>query len=157
MRASGLLVSSHALKYTADGDRSQDLEEVLQANSALYLDQASTYTYTPARQLATVTKTGTDKSDNESWEYDAAGNTKKQTIDATTSAMTYDRNRLTKTVSGSTTRNYRYDPFGRATTTDVGTQGVEQNAYDRLVRQQKFDTAGTPRSRATRPMTRSTG
>ncbi|TCC03970.1 hypothetical protein [Kribbella soli] len=61
--------------------------------------------------------------------------------------MTYDRNRLTKTVTGATTLNQRYDPFGRSTTADVGTQVVEQNAYggyDRLVRQQKFDAAGTP-------------
>ena len=54
---------------------------------------------------------------------------------------------LVKTVTGGTTLNQRYDVFGRATTSDVGAQVVEQNAYDgydRLVRQQKFDTAGTP-------------
>ncbi|MFI6826993.1 RHS repeat-associated core domain-containing protein [Kribbella sp. NPDC050241] len=84
---------------------------------------------------------------SEAYDYDAAGNTTKQTIGATTSTMTYDRNRLTKTVTGATTLNQRYDPFGRSTTADVGAQVVEQNAYDgydRLVRQQKFDTAGTP-------------
>jgi hypothetical protein len=51
------------------------------------------------------------------------------------------------TVTGATTLNQRYDVFGRATTTDVGTQVVEQNAYDgydRLTRQQKFDAAGNP-------------
>ena len=142
----GKLVSSHSLYYNPDGDRSLDVEKVLQANSSEYLDQASAYTYTPARQLAAVTKTGVDKGDNEAYEYDAAGNTTKQTIGATTSTMTYDRNRLTKTVTGTTTLNQRYDPFGRTTTTDVGTQVVEQNAYDgydRLIRQQKFDTTGT--------------
>ncbi|MGW6196975.1 golvesin C-terminal-like domain-containing protein [Kribbella sp. NPDC055110] len=142
----GQLVSSHSLKYNLDGDRSQDVEKVLQANSSLYLDQASTYTYTPSRQLAAVVKTGVDKGDNEAYEYDAAGNTTKQTIGATTSTMTYDRSRLTKTVTGSTTLNYRYDPFGRSTTVDAGTQVVEQSAYDgydRLTRQQKFDSTGT--------------
>ncbi|TCC35300.1 DNRLRE domain-containing protein, partial [Kribbella speibonae] len=141
------LISSHALRFTSDGDRSQDVEKVLKANSTDYLDQASTYSYTPARQLETVVKTGVEKGDNESYEYDAAGNTKKQTIGATTSTMTYDRNRLIKTVTGTTTVNQRYDPFGRATSSDAGTQVVEQNAYDgydRLVRQQKFDTAGAP-------------
>ncbi|MFD7156158.1 DNRLRE domain-containing protein [Kribbella sp. NPDC059898] len=141
------LVSSHSLYYNLDGDRSLDVEKVLQANSSAYLDQASADTYTPARQLAAVTKTGVEKGDNEAYEYDAAGNTTKQTIGATTSTMTYDRNRLTKTVTGSTTVNQRYDVFGRATTSDVGAQVVEQNAYDgydRLTRQQKFDTTGTP-------------
>ncbi|RZT07498.1 YD repeat-containing protein, partial [Kribbella sp. VKM Ac-2569] len=141
------LISSHALRYTPDGDRSQDVEKVLKANSSEYLDQASNYSYTPARQLEAVVKSGVEKGDNESYEYDAAGNTIKQVIGATTSTMTYDRNRLTKTVTGTTTLNQRYDPFGRSTTSDVGAQVVEQNAYDgydRLVRQQKFDTAGAP-------------
>jgi YD repeat-containing protein len=60
-----------------------------------------------------VTKTGADKGDNETYVYDAAGNTTSQTIGATTSTMTYDRNRLVKTVTGSTTTNHRYDVFGR--------------------------------------------
>jgi RHS repeat-associated protein len=143
----GKLVSSHSLRYHPDGDRSQDVAKVLKANSSEYLDQASNYTYTPARQLEAVGKTGVERGDNESYQYDAAGNVIKQTIGATTSTMTYDRNRLIKTVTGGTTMNHRYDPFGRSTTTDVGSQVVEQNAYDgydRLVRQQKFDSAGTP-------------
>ncbi|WP_370353586.1 RHS repeat-associated core domain-containing protein [Kribbella sp. VKM Ac-2571] len=143
----GKLVSSHSLRFNSDGDRSQDVEKLLKANSSEYLDQASNYTYTPARQLEAVVKTGVEKGESESYEYDAAGNTTLQKIGATTSTMTYDRNRLTKTVTGGTTLNQRYDPFGRSTTTDVGTQVVEQNAYDgydRLVRQQKFDTAGNP-------------
>jgi RHS repeat-associated protein len=141
------VISSHSLRYNPDGDRSQDVEKVLKGNSSEYLDQASSYTYTPARQLQAVAKTGVDKGGNESYVYDAAGNVTSQTIGTTTSTMTYDRNRLIKTVTGSTTLNQRYDPFGRSTTVDVGTQVVEQNAYDgydRLVRQQKFDTAGTP-------------
>jgi RHS repeat-associated protein len=147
--SAGKLVSSHSLYYTPDGDRSLDVEKLLKANSSDYLDQASSYTYTPARQLAAVTKSGVDKGDNEAYEYDAAGNTTKQTIGATTSTMTYDRNRLTKTVTGGTTVNQRYDIFGRATTSDIGAQVVEQNAYDgydRVTRQQKFDTAGTATS-----------
>ncbi|WP_233712506.1 polymorphic toxin-type HINT domain-containing protein [Kribbella turkmenica] len=50
-------------------------------------------------------------------------------------------------MTGATTMNHRYDVFGRSTTVDVGTRVVEQNAYDgydRLVRQQRFDTAGAP-------------
>ncbi|TDO52988.1 RHS repeat-associated protein [Kribbella sp. VKM Ac-2571] len=143
----GKLVSSHSLRFNSDGDRSQDVEKLLKANSSEYLDQASTYSYTPARQLEAVVKTGVEKGDSEDYKYDAAGNTIEQKIGATTSTMTYDRNRLIKTVTGGTTLNQRYDPFGRATTSDLGAQVVEQNAYDgydRLVRQQKFDTAGTP-------------
>jgi RHS repeat-associated protein len=140
------LVSSHSLRYTPDGDRSQDVEKVDQPGTSNYLDQASAYKYSPSRKLSSVEKTGAEKGDNESYVYDAAGNVTSQTIGATTSTMTYDRNRLVKTVSGATTLNHRYDPFGRSTTTDAGVQVVEQNAYDgydRLVRQQKFDSAGT--------------
>jgi RHS repeat-associated protein len=139
------IIASHSLRYNPDGDRSQDVERIAKPGETDTIDQASAYTYTPARQLATVTKTGANKGDNETYEYDAAGNVTKQTIGSTTSTMTYDRNRLIKTVSGSTL-NYRYDAFGRSTTTDVGAQVVEQNAYDgydRLVRQQKWDSAGT--------------
>jgi RHS repeat-associated protein len=142
----GQLVSSHSLWFTADGDREQDVEKIDQAGTTEFLDQTSAYVYTPAQKLKSVTKTGVDKGDNESYVYDAAGNTTSQTIGATTSTMTYDRNRLIKTVSGATTMNHRYDAFGRSTTTDIGAQVVEQNAYDgydRLVRQQKFDSAGT--------------
>lgn len=140
------IVSSHSLRYNADGDRSQDVERIDRPNSTDTIDQVSAYTYTPSRKLQRITKTGVEKGDNEYYEYDAAGNVTLQTIGATTSTMTYDRNRLVKTVSGATTMNHRYDVFGRSTTTDVAAQVVEQNAYDgydRLVRQQKFDSAGT--------------
>jgi hypothetical protein len=59
------LVSSHALKYNLDGDRSEDVERVDQAGSTGYLDQTSTFAYTPAQKLKSVTKTGADKGDNE--------------------------------------------------------------------------------------------
>ena len=143
------LVSSHALKYNLDGDRSEDVEKLDQAGSTGFLDQTSTYAYTPAQKLKSVTKTGADKGDTESYKYDAAGNITLQTIGATSSTMTYDRNRLTKTVTGLTTMNHRYDVFGRSTTIDVGSQVVEQysyDGYDRIVRQQKWDAAGVHRS-----------
>ncbi|MEV6268468.1 hypothetical protein AB0L64_14925 [Kribbella sp. NPDC051936] len=143
----GKLVSSHSLRFNPDGDRSQDAEKLLKAQSPEYLDQASNYLYTAAQQLEAVVKTGVEKGDDEACEYDAAGNTVKQTIGAMTSTMTYDRNRLIKSVTAGVTLNQRYDAFGRATTSDVGSQVVEQNAYDGydwLVRQQKFDTTGTP-------------
>ncbi|TDD15884.1 DNRLRE domain-containing protein, partial [Kribbella turkmenica] len=143
----GQLVSSHSLRYNLDGDRSQDVEKVLKAGTADYLDQASTYAYTPARQLKSVVKTGVEAGDDESYVYDAAGNVTSQTIGSTASTMAYDRNRLVRTVTGATTMNHRYDVFGRSTTVDVGARVVEQNAYDgydRLVRQQRFDTAGAP-------------
>ncbi|RZU16298.1 RHS repeat-associated protein [Kribbella rubisoli] len=71
----GQIVSSHSLDYNPDGDRSLDVEKVLQANSSAYLDLASSYSYTPSRQLAAVVKTGVDKGDSEAYEYDAARNT----------------------------------------------------------------------------------
>jgi len=85
------LVSSHSLKYALDGDRSEDVEKLDQAGSTGFLDQVSAFAYTPSQKLKSVTKTGADKGDIESYVYDAAGNTTKQTIGTTTSDMTYDR------------------------------------------------------------------
>ncbi len=108
------IVTSHSLKYTLDGDRSEDVEKLNQpgTNPTAYLDQTSTYAYTPSQKLRSVTKTGADKGDTETYVYDAAGNTKRQTIGSTTSDMTYDRNRLTQTVTGSTTMNHRLTRSG---------------------------------------------
>jgi YD repeat-containing protein len=74
-----------------------------------------------------VVKTGVDKGEDESYKYDAAGNVTKQTIGATTSTMTYDRNRLVRSVTGATTVSQRYDVFGGTTTSDVGSQVAVQN------------------------------
>lgn len=133
------------LKYHPDGDRREDVEKLDEAGTTGTLDQTSTYAYTPSQKLKSVVRAGADKGDSESYVYDAAGNITSQTIGATTTAMTYDRNRLTKTVSGATTMNHRYDAFGRASTIDVGAQVVERysyDGYDRMVRQQKWDAAG---------------
>lgn len=142
------LVSAHTLKYTVDGDRSEDVEKVDRAGTSVtnYLDQTTRYAYTPAQKLSRVTKSGADHGSSESYTYDAAGNVTEQTIGSVSSAMTYVRNRLTKTVSGSTTTNHHYDVFGRSTTATVGSQVVERNAYDgfdRLIRQQKYGTDGS--------------
>ena len=140
-----LLVSSHSLKYHLDGDRREDVEKLDEAGTTGVLDQTSTYAYTPALKLKSVVKTGADKGEDESYVYDAAGNTTSQTIGAVKTAMTYDRNRLTKRVFGTTTVNHRYDAFGRSATMDVGAQVVLRSSYDgydRMVRSQKWDTAG---------------
>lgn len=139
------IVSSHSLKYNTDGDRSQDVEKIDQAGSAGFLDQTSTYAYTPAQQVKSVTRSGADKGNSESYVYDAAGNVTSQTIGSETTTMTYDRNRLTKSVTGATTQNHRYDAFGRSSSTDIGAQVVQRQAYDgydRIVRQQSWDSAG---------------
>ncbi|MDF8265736.1 DNRLRE domain-containing protein [Luteipulveratus flavus] len=146
----GALVASHQLTYTLDGDRSQDVERLDDAGSTGTLDQTSVFAYTPNQQLKTVTRTGADKGENEAFTYDAAGNITAETVGATSTTRTYDRNRLTKSVQTtggvSTTFNHRYDVLGRASSVDVGAQVVERYGYDgwdRLTRHQRWDSAGT--------------
>lgn len=76
------LISRHRLKFNLDGDRSEDVARLDKAgvSGSNYLDQTTRYTYTPARKLASVTKTGADKGGHESYVYDAAGNIVEQTI-----------------------------------------------------------------------------
>jgi RHS repeat-associated protein len=150
------VVADHKLTYSVDGELIRDDAKVDQPGSTNTIDQVSTYAYSPNQQLISATKAGasTERGDNESYVYDAAGNITQQTIGSSTSCMTYVKNRLTKTEvrSGTScaatlveTRNHRYDAFGRATTVNVGGQVVERNGFDgfdRLVRQQSWTSAG---------------
>jgi RHS repeat-associated protein len=144
------LVASHEMKYNLDGDRSEDVETLDRASSSATLDQTSTFAYTPAQKLKTVTRTGASKGANESYVYDAAGNITSQTIGSTTTTMTYDKNRLTTSSTGSTTFKHRYDSLGRATTVGASTVGLEDqvveryayDGYDRMVRKQEWNSLG---------------
>jgi RHS repeat-associated protein len=145
------LVASHDLTYTADGDRRTDASKVANgdADGAL-LEQVATYAYTPARQLESVTKTGPNAGRNESYQYDAAGNTTCQTIGSDTTRLIHRRNRLVETwpkvagcaePAGATVLSHRYDSWGRAAF--VAAKGVPVREYsydgfDRLTRDESF-------------------
>ncbi|MDQ4114603.1 MAG: DNRLRE domain-containing protein [Actinomycetota bacterium] len=140
------VVAAHTLDYDADGQKSFDVAKLDQAGSTGTLDQRSTFSYTPAGQLAGVDKTGADAGDDESYTYDAAGNTISQVIGAVTSTSNFDRNRLTNSaVTGNGTTYSRYDSYGRLISRDNAGQVVERYAYDgfdRTTREQRFDSAG---------------
>lgn len=141
------LVASHQLWFNPDGDRTRDISRVDNADTGAAkpnLEQTADYTYTPDRRLAKVEKTGTNKSKNETYFYDAAGNVEEQTVDGKATTFTYDRNRLvsstTEGVDGST--DYQYDPFGRLETVTLSTSGQVINSYrydgfDRVVEEKE--------------------
>ncbi|MFI5622776.1 DNRLRE domain-containing protein [Nocardioides sp. NPDC051685] len=141
------VVAAHTLDYDADGQKSFDVAKLDQAGSTGTLDQRSTFSYTPAGQVAGVDKTGADAGEDESYVYDAAGNITTQTTGAVTTTFTYDRNRLTTTKVGTGATIYsRYDPYGRLVTRDQGAHEIERYGYDgfdRTIREQKYTTTGT--------------
>ncbi|MER7606968.1 DNRLRE domain-containing protein [Nocardioides sp. NPDC127503] len=140
------VVAAHTLDYNEDGQKSFDVAKLDQAGSTGTLDQRSTFAYTPAGRLASVDKTGADAGDDETYVYDAAGNTTKQTIGAITTTSTFDRDRLSSSVvTGAGTTYSRYDPYGRLISRDNAGQTIERYAYDgfdRTIREQRYDSAG---------------
>ena len=149
----GKLVSSHALAYDRDGNRTSDVSKVKNADSAsAYLEQTASLTYTPDGRLRGVTKTGFNPGAGESYKYDAQGNVTGQTVAGVTTAYTFDRNRLLRATSGATA-DYNYDPFGRLDTVTAGDKVVERYGYDgfdRIVSNREYDPAtGTEKSRKT--------
>ena len=138
------LVASHQLWYYPTGDRSRDVSRLDNADTTGYLDQTTDYTYTPSRQLARVTKSGTDKSGNETYQYDAGNNITQQTIAAKTTIFTYDRNRLTSATSSGLATTYHYDAFGRLTsaTADSVTTTYGYDGFDRQTSQNSTGPSG---------------
>lgn len=142
------IVAAHTVDYDADGQKTYDLAKLDQPGSTGTLDQRSTFGYTPGGQVASVTKTGADNGENETYKYDAAGNIIEQVIGATTTTLTYDRNRLITATTGSATATSRYDVYGRMVSVDQSNTVLERYAYDgfdRTTREQQYDTAGALR------------
>jgi RHS repeat-associated protein len=121
----GRLVSEHTLKYDPNGNRSEDVSRLMNAdNPGAYLDRTLTYTYDPRDRVVEVDK-GADT--NEKYFYDANSNILTSVFNEpggkkSTTANFYDRNRLTQSFVGTpnddgttttTGSNYYYDPFGR--------------------------------------------
>lgn len=140
------VVAAHTVDYDADGQKTYDLAKLDQPGTTGTLDQRSTFGYTPTGQVASVTKTGADNGENETYEYDAAGNVIDQTVGATTTTLTYDRNRLITAKTGTAAAvTSRYDVYGRMISADQSNVVLERYAYDgfdRTTREQRYDTAG---------------
>ena len=142
----GDLVASHHLWFNPDGDRTKETSRLDDADSTGYLDQTARYTYTPARQLAEITKSGQEGKEgkHETYDYDAAGNITTQKIGNITTDNQYEHNRLTtSTSSEGYTNAYRYDAFGRLDRVTVQADGSQAtntiqsytyDGFDRIIR-----------------------
>ncbi|MFC7362574.1 RHS repeat-associated core domain-containing protein [Nocardioides astragali] len=151
------LVARHELTYNLEGDRKTDTSTVSNGESGgADLNQVATYTYTPARQLESVTKTGTDAGKNEAYQYDAAGNTTCQTIGGTTTVRKYVRNRLDKswpevatcdvTTAPAGALTHTYDSWGRAELIKSGSvvaKAYGYDGFDRLISDKSFPGSGS--------------
>lgn len=144
-------VARHDLTYTLDGDRRIDHSRVANGDTGGgVLDQVATYSYTPARQLESVVKTGASSGKNESYEYDAAGNMTCQLLGTNRTVMTYQRHRLVATKanasscsdSSNPTLTHAYDAWGRAsvvkTAAGVPVKQYTYDGFDRLIEDRSF-------------------
>ncbi|WP_433363628.1 DNRLRE domain-containing protein [Actinoplanes sp. CA-142083] len=129
-KPNGTLVSSTALDYDLNGNRSREVAKKMNAdNHGAYLTTTSDYMYDPRDRLAQVAKTG-DGAGTETYVHDANNNVTSQTVKAKTTTYNYDRNRLLTSVSGGATASYNYDPFGRLDTVTAAGAVIQRNVYD---------------------------
>jgi RHS repeat-associated protein len=130
----GTLVSEHTLDYDPNGNRKADTSKTMNAdNHAALIQRAQTATYDPRDRIATLTKTDPTSGatvDSEAYVHDANDNVISQTRNNVTTTSSYDRNRLQRSVTGSSTANYNYDPFGRLDSVTSGTQVLQRFLYD---------------------------
>ncbi|WP_075018058.1 DNRLRE domain-containing protein [Actinacidiphila rubida] len=125
----GTVVAQHSYTYDPNGNQTQDASTTQSAdNSASDLNRTATDTYTPRDQIASVTNS--DGNDNQTYSYDLAGNITSQTVGATTTNNTYDRNRLLAATINGNTLDYNYDPFGRTDTVTASGTVVNRYTYD---------------------------
>jgi YD repeat-containing protein len=123
-------VSEHTYSYDPNGNKTQDVTKKMNADHhAAYLNTSTNYTYDPLDRIAQVTKTG-DDTETETYIHDANNDVVSQTIKGATTAFNYDRNRLLTSITGGTTENYNYDPFGRLDTVTAAGKVIERNTYD---------------------------
>ncbi len=124
----GAVVNRHTLEYNANGHRTKDTLQLLDAKGT-NVNSVLTYTYDPMDRIAGYTKTG-DNARTETYVHDANNNVIEQTIDGTTTTYNYDRNRLVSAATGGSTAKYNYDVYGRLRSVTSGSTLIEQTIYD---------------------------
>jgi RHS repeat-associated protein len=124
----GTLVSSHAYTYDPNGNTTQNVEQLMSADSSSsYLSHTLGYTYTPTDQVATASTDGTQ---TESYTHDAGNNVTAQTVNGTTTTYGYAQGQLATATTAGTTADYNYDPFGRLDTVTAAGQTLQSSTYD---------------------------
>ncbi len=139
------IVNEHTLEYNANGDKTNDILKIMESGAQTPISSTLTYTYDPRDRVKTYTKTGANGT-SETYVHDANNNVITQTINGTTTNYTYDRNRLMSAVTGSTTAQYNYDPFGRLDTVTAAGKQLEKYTYDgfdRVSQYNKLEDSGT--------------
>ncbi|TDO44048.1 intein/RHS repeat-associated protein [Kribbella sp. VKM Ac-2527] len=144
------LVAEHIMGYDLDGNRISDTAKVLNSDTKAIDPSTATYTYEPRGRVTAVTRTGAGAG-NESYTYTATSNISSQTIAGVATSFVYDRNRLQKATSG-TSSFYNYDPFGRLDTISSGgavTGRYVYDGFDRVVEQRTITGAVTKTTKST--------
>jgi YD repeat-containing protein len=124
----GTLVSSHQYAYDPDGNKSQDTEKLMSADSSgSYLSHTLGYVYDPQDQVPSVSTDGTV---TESYAHDAEGDVTAQTVGGTATGYDYVLGRLESATAGGSTADYNYDPLGRLDTVTAAGQTLQTDTYD---------------------------
>jgi YD repeat-containing protein len=139
------LVAEHLMGYDADGNQITDAAKVLNSDTKALDSSTATYGYEPRGRVTAVTRTGAGAA-NETYEYTATSNISTQTVGGVSTSFVYDRNRLQKATSGTSSSYYNHDPFGRLDTITSGGAVVGRYVYDgfdRVVEQRTVTGGGT--------------
>ncbi|GAA3815834.1 hypothetical protein GCM10022403_056700 [Streptomyces coacervatus] len=148
-KADGTLVASHIYTYDANGNQTQDVARKMNAdNHSAYLDSTTNDTYDPVDRLKQSVKTGNGAS-TDTYVHDDNSNVVSQTVEGTSTAFTYDRNRLQSASVAGTAFQYNYDPFGRQESVTSNGTVVGRSVYDgfdHVVESQKMDGTGAMKS-----------
>ncbi|PTM53240.1 RHS repeat-associated core domain-containing protein [Desmospora activa] len=124
-KSNGTLVNKHTLEYNANGHKSKETTERVDADGN-NSNNVTTYQYDPMDRIADLTQTGT-QARKESYEHDANNNVIKQVIDNETTTYKYDRNRLVSATVDGATAGYNYDVYGRLRS--VVSEGIVIESY----------------------------
>ncbi|QNA77623.1 hypothetical protein C8250_042920 [Streptomyces sp. So13.3] len=148
-KPNGTLVSDHTYAYDPNGNKAEDIAKKMNADAhSAYLSSTTDYTYDPVNRLAKSVKTG-NGAGTETYVHDDNANVTSQTVGGTSSAFTYDRNRLQLSLTSGTSFAYDYDPFGRQESVTAAGKVTERSIYDgfdHVVESQKADSAGSLKS-----------
>ncbi|MFF4828063.1 DNRLRE domain-containing protein [Streptomyces sp. NPDC001312] len=148
-KPNGTLVSSHTYAYDPNGNKAQDVAKKMNADDqSAYLSSTTDYTYDPADRLKEAAKTG-NGAGTETYVHDDNANVIRQTVGGTKTDYDYDRNRLLSAITGTSTANYNYDPFGRMESVVAADKVIERSTYDgfdHVVKSQKMDDTGAMKS-----------
>ncbi|MEV6491585.1 polymorphic toxin-type HINT domain-containing protein, partial [Actinoplanes sp. NPDC051633] len=123
------VVNEHTIDYDANGNRAKDAGKKQNAdNKSANIDTTTTYKYDPRDRIREQVKTGSGAG-TETYLHDANSNVIRQEVKNTPTTFDYDRNRLTESTTAGIGTTYKYDDFGRQSSTLVGPSQTETEKY----------------------------